>query len=835
MIVLDLNGAWKMKRTTEEEWIDAVVPGSVYRDLLAAGKLEDPFFRDYENSVKELSRYNYEYKRVFKVNDEIMNSERIFLCCEGLDTLAEIIVNSHSLAETNNMHRSYEFDIKSFLVEEENTIHLVFKSPLEFIAKKNEGNPLWNAGDTEPGISHLRKSHYMFGWDWGPALPDMGIWRNIGIKGYNDARIRDVYVSQEHRDKRVVLDVRVGRELWVDESTEIIVKITSPGGETSKKRLSSANNEEHLAMTVDDPELWWPNGYGERPLYAVDVLLKKDGQLLDDRTLRIGLRTLTIRQETDEWGKSFEFEINGVSMFAKGANYIPEDNLLSRCSRERTEKLIDDCVAANFNCIRVWGGGIYPEDYFYDLCDEYGLIVWQDLMFACAVYEMTDEFSENIEKETEDNIRRLRHHASLGLWCGNNEMEWGWVEWQLPDNEKLKDDYLKQFEELLPRVARKTDPNTFYWLASPSSGGGFDKPNDENCGDVHDWMVWHGRQPFTYFRQHHYRFLSEFGLQSFPGLKTVESFTLPEDRNIFSHVMEHHQKNGTSNETILYYISQTFKYPKDFDSLLYASQLVQAEGLKYAVEHLRRHRGRCMGSIYWQLNDCWPVASWSSIDSFGRWKALHYYAKRFYNPVLISACEEGTTVKLHVTNDTREDLAGTVKWSLRDNGYAILQEGSRSVAIEALSATLCQELDFSEILESVEQQRKAYLEYEFLVGDEMLSSGTVLFVKPKHFDFQDPAIEFTIRQKHGKTAISLTSKAFANQVEVDFKNMDAVLSDNYFHLSAGIVKEVEITKTNLTECLSPEELKRKIHVRSIHDIAEILTDKDGCNLQKKNF
>ena len=369
-----------------------------------------------------------------------------------------------------------------------------------------------------------------------------------------------------------------------------------------------------------------------------------------------------------------------------GANYIPEDNLLARTSFEKTEKLLKDSVEANFNMVRIWGGGHYPEDYFFDLCDRLGLIVWQDFMFACSAYQLTDEFLDTVKKEAVDNIKRLRHHASLGIWCGNNEVEEGWVYWGWPQDPKRKTDYIKLFEFILPDIVKEHDPETFYWSSSPSSGGGFDEPRDPNRGDMHYWEVWHGLKPFTEYRKYFFRFCSEFGFQSFPALKTVESFTLPEDRNIFSHVMESHQKNSGANGKILYYLSENFLYPKDFDSLLYASQLLQAEAIKYGVEHWRRNRGRCMGSLYWQLNDCWPVASWSSIDSFGRWKALHYFAKKFYSPILLSIEEEGKTASIHVTNETMQDVQGLIEWKLRTNTSEVLKEGLAEINVEKLSA-----------------------------------------------------------------------------------------------------------------------------------------------------
>lgn len=585
------------------------------------------------------------------------------------------------------------------------------------------------------------------------------------------------------------------------------------------QRLTIVALQNIIKLAITDPKLWWPNGYGEQPLYKIKVMLKKEDKLLDLWERNIGLRTIKVRREKDQWGESFEFNVNGVSIFAMGANYIPEDSLLPRRSPQRTEKLIKDCVEANFNCIRVWGGGYYPDDYFFDLCDKYGLIVWQDFMFACAVYEMTDEFAENIKQEAIDNIKRIRHHACLGIWCGNNEMELAWVEWNFPKTAKLRTDYIKQFEILLSQLVKELDPNTFYWPASPSSGGGFEDPNNENVGDVHYWDVWHGLKPFTDYRNYYFRFVSEFGFQSFPSLKTIKSFTLPEDRNIFSYVMEKHQKNAGANGKILYYLSENFKYPKDFDSLLYTSQVLQGIAIKYGVEHWRRHRGRCMGAIYWQLNDCWPVASWSSIDYFGRWKALHYFAKRFFAPVLLSAKEEGTEVELHLSNEKMEPVSGTIAWKLRDNASRVIKEGSLQVEVPALSSVLCEALDFSDILKDKKALRETYLEFSFFQDGEVVSSGTVIFTKDKYFEYLDPAIKVEVREREDAFIIRLRSEAFARYVELDLEDADCKFSDNYFHLSADEAREIVVKKESLSSDMDLQTFSENLKVRSIYDIA----------------
>ncbi|MBQ1377294.1 MAG: glycoside hydrolase family 2 protein, partial [Lachnospiraceae bacterium] len=569
-----------------------------------------------------------------------------------------------------------------------------------------------------------------------------------------------------------------------------------------------------VSTVITDPKLWWPNGYGDQPLYTVKVSLMKDDEVLDVWERRIGLRTMGVTREKDEYGESFAHTVNGVQIFAMGGDYIPEDNLISRTSRERTGRLLEDAKLANYNCIRVWGGGYYPEDWFYDICDELGLIVWEDFMFACAVYDLSEDFEENIVRELEDNIRRLRHHASLGLWCGNNEMEMfaamdNWVNYP-----KEKSDYVKMYEYIFPKLVKKLDPQTFYWPASPSSGGSFDEPNSPDRGDVHYWDVWHGNKPFTEYRKFFFRYLSEFGFQSFPAVKTIETFTLPEDRNVYSYVMEKHQRNAAANGKISNYMQQTYLYPGDFSTVVYASQLLQAQAIRYGVEHFRRNRGRCMGTVVWQLNDCWPVASWSSIDYFGRWKALHYYEKRFFAPILLSCEEEGIltqdtnpnaepyevkkSVRFNVSNETIQDQEVKVLWKLCEPGGQIIRQEIMTVNVPALSAVWLDKFDLPEA-----DLYRDHVSYELYQNGEKLSFGSILFCPPKYYQFKDPGL--SVRAEGDE--IVVTSKAYAKDVEIRNENEDLLLSDNYFDMEPG-ERRVKILRG------ASEELK----VRSTFDI-----------------
>jgi len=819
-----LNGSWTLEILGDSPFkgaeLQATVPGSVYSTLLNAGKMPDPFWRDNELDALKLMDNDFIFTRTFDIEEN--EAKEILLICEGLDTLCDLELNGKKIGYADNMHRYWEFDITDIVKESGNELKLTFYSPTRYIANKYDEIYVDGTGDAMRGFPHIRKVHCMYGWDWGPRLPDAGIWRDISIGYVSEGRLDSVYITQEHSDSGAVeLDFDIECS---GECDSIEITVTAPDGTIQIKQIS-CNTEDTSSdipnccgsgepITIENPELWWPNGYGEQPLYTVRVILKKDDKELDVWERRIGLRTMTMRIEKDEWGESFEHNVNGVSIFAMGADYIPEDNIFSRITTEQKRSLLEDCVAANFNAIRIWGGGYYPGNDFYDICDELGLIVWQDFMFCCAIYELTPEFEENIREEMIDNVKRLRHHASLGLWCGNNELEQAHFDGWYKATPKQRADYIKMFEYIIPQVLEEYDPQTFYWPASASSGGSFDDPNDPNRGDVHYWDVWHGFKPFSEYRKFHFRYASEFGFQSFPCLKTIESFTLPEDRNIFSRVMEMHQRNTGANGKILGYLSSIYKYPYDFDHLLYASQLLQADAIRYGVEHWRRNRGRCMGAIYWQLNDIWPVASWASLDYFGRWKALHYYAKRFFATVMISCKETGEmterpfcvaqpapikkAAQLSIANETMNPVSGTVRWALRDPSAKVQQSGEEKIYVEALSSLWLPEFDFSDC-----DELSDYFSYELEVDGNVVSSGTVLFCMPKHYNFLDPKL--TVKREENQ--ITVSAEAYAKSVEIYSDDEDFVLSDNFFDINGDSVT-VEIVRGD------PQNLK----VRSVYDI-----------------
>ena len=799
---IDKNQKWKMNIRGTSTRIQADVPGSVYNDMIFAGLLEDPYWRDNEDKALELMKNDFVYTGEMEVAPEdIEASEEVILRFEGLDTIAVISLNGEKIGSANNMHRTWDFSVKELLKAGKNQLEITFASPVKFIAEEHKKDPgILGTEDAMKGFPKIRKGHYMFGWDWGPRLPDAGIWKEVKLLKVNKCRLERVYIHQEFNED--LSEAFISIDLGVKGNTDANYRITvvDPEGAViheSEKPLQ--DNAEKIC--IKNPKLWWPNGLGEQPLYSVRVQLidtdgnaeeNADGDILDVWDKRIGLRKMSVSTAKDEYGSEFAHMINNVKFFAMGADYIPEDNILSRTNYERTRNLLMQCKAANFNCIRVWGGGLYPSDDFYDICDELGLVVWQDFMFACANYRLTKDFEENILAELKEQIRRLAHHASLGLWCGNNEMEMFAAKGEWGANDEIRVDYLKMYEDLFPKLLKEEDSDRFYWPASPSSGGGFDEPNDPDRGDVHYWDVWHGNKPFTEYRKFYFRYLSEFGFQSFPSIRTIESFTLPEDRNVFSYVMEKHQRNASANGKIMNYMEQMFLYPNDLDTLIYASQLLQAEAIKYGVEHFRRNRGRCMGTVYWQLNDCWPVASWSSIDYYGRWKALHYYAKRFFAPFMISCEEEGLlsqtlntnaepfevkkSIRLNVTNESMQDRRGLVKWQLRKSDGRIIRESKEEVVVPALSSLWLKKEDMKDA-----DIHRDYVSYQLIEAGNVVSEGTVLFSAPKHFTFVDPKLRVRVEGDE----IIVSAAQYAKSVEVRNVKDDLILSDNFFDLNGG--------------------------------------------------
>ena len=817
-----LNGTWQLSAGHRSlESVDMQIPGTVLSGLLAAGKIKDPFYRTNEDATRALFWKDYVFTRTFDVDEELLAQQHIVLVCEGLDTLAEISINGTFLAKTDNMHRTWKFQAKKLLHPGKNEIQIVFRSVLRFIEdypyeahKKINYIPCGSM----KGNQLLRKAHSMFGWDWGPQTIDAGIFRDIYLQGYSHARIEDIRIHQQHAK-----NVSVQTSITLSESVpgqKLCVELSEDGADKPLQTKLCKTNADGVAavdFVIENSKLWWPNDYGDQPLYIVrTTLLDEDGTSLESITRRIGLRTLTINQEKDEWGNEFAFCVNGVKIFTRGGNYIPDDCLYTRITEKKLDYILESCRRAHFNCVRVWGGGYYPSDAFYDLCDEKGLIVWQDLMYACNVYDVTDAFAENCRQETYDNVRRLRHHASLGLWCGNNEIESAWDHWGDFQKETpyLRADYIRLFEEVLPKAVQEADGETFYWHSSPSSGGCFDNPDDANRGDTHYWDVWHGQKPFTDYRKYFFRFCSEFGFQSFPCAKTVNSFTLEDDRNIFSRVMESHQKNDAANGKMLYYLSENLRYPKDLTHLLYASQVLQGMAIKYGVDHWRRNRGRCMGTLYWQINDDWPAPSWSSIDYFGRWKALHYMAQKFYAPHAVSMTLEDHRCHVYFSNESFETTEYSLTLSIRDLSGNVLETYETKGNSPAFSAI---ETAVVDICSWEDQKDDVFLEAVIHTKDQKVLKDVETLVPYKYLNLKNPVISTEAEETNDAFILHISSDCFAPFVALDFDGADVIFSDNFFHLTDKTVQDIIVKKEDILQghFENAEDFRKRLQILSL--------------------
>ena len=812
-----LAGAWKFRQAGKKEWLPATVPGGVHTDLLALGQIPDPFVGDNEKRVAWVAEADWEYCHQFTVSPELMNEPQIWLVCDGLDTLATVTLNGVKLGSTANMYRQFRWDVKSLLKSGENELLVAFTSPVRYCAEKQAQRPMFGVSQAIPGGPHLRKAPCHFGWDWGPQLPPIGIWKDIRLEGYEGVRLEEVHLRQKHVKGQVTVEATVAIQSWGKNSADVALVITAPDGEKFETSGTvTSGKESRLQVVIPNPQLWWPNGYGAQPLYQVCVGLKSGEIQLDQKNYKLGLRTIELRQQPDEWGKSFTFVVNGQPIFAKGSDWIPADSFPTRITDASLEQLIRDAALTHQNMLRVWGGGFYEEERFYDLCDRYGILIWQDFIFACSVYPLDEpEFLENLRIEMVENIRRLRHRACLALWCGNNEMEWGMVDWNWkgPDYEKIKANYDGFFHHTLPTWVAEEDPDTQYWPSSPSSDIPFEDPNGQKQGDSHYWDVWHGRKPFTAYRNQYPRFMSEFGFQALPPMATVKTYAEEKDWNMTSYIMERHQKNDSGNQLMVAQMLDTFRLPKDFESMDYLSLVLQAEGIRYGVEHWRRHIDRVSGIIYWQLNDCWPVASWSSLDYFGRWKALHYAARRFYAPLMMSIEDSPTAQNIYITNDSRDVWEGSVRWSLETLDGKVLDSKEVSVKASPVAVTSVCKIDFTKQLTD-DLSRELVFVAELWQGKKMQARQTAYFVPTKHLELADPEITAKTSIEKGQVSIELKSRSLARLVEVTLEGADGVFSDNYFDLPAGRTVSVSVP---LPAGWTSAQVQAALKVRSIYD------------------
>lgn len=825
---LILDGKWKLLNKELNISLDVTVPGSVYNDLYVNNIIPDPYYRDNEYKLLKYMEYDYEYIKEFNINREDLNYD-INLCFLGIDTLSEIYINDELVSKTYNMHRTYSFKINEYLNIGNNTLRVKLLSCLKYINERKENAPflLHQNGDTLPYYTFMRKAHCMFGWDWGLVLPDAGIWKSCYIEVLNHSKIKDISLKQENDIEKLQSKLIINLDNLILDDANIRLTLKYLNNIVSNKTVTLEKTNE-IVFTIEDVNLWYPVGYGEPNLYNLDIEVIVDDEVLQKEQRTIGFRNIEISQVKDEYGESFTPIVNNIPIFLKGSNYIIEDSLLPRTNKDKTRYLLESAVKCNHNTVRIWGGAIYPKDEFFELCDELGLLLWQDLMFACSMYDPHDhDFMEEIKYEIIDNVKRFKHHSCLLLICGNNEIETAVNSWNVVNEEISREFYPLIFEQYIPSILSEISPEIFYWPSSPSNGGGFVNPNDDGTGDMHYWGVWHSNEPITDYRKYFPRMMSEYGLQSFPEIKTIRSFAEEEELNIFSYVMECHQKNRSCNAKIMNYTSKMFKYPKDFESLTYLSQLIQAEGVRYCAEHLRRNYGRCMGSIYWQLNDCWPVASWSSIDYFGRFKALQYASKKFYQPIYLSFEEDenNKTLNVYLHNETLEDKELEYKLYLYKLNGDLIKEYKNSVNINKLSSICTNSFDLNNQFTS-DEFRDLIVYGELYLNGKIVAYNNVAFSPYKHLNLVKPDIEYKVLDKVFNNGMYEYNVEFMSNVPTLFVKLDIkhkeiikdynvivnqnIFSDNFFNLMPNKKKVINI-KTDV------EDLENNLEIFNLTD------------------
>jgi beta-mannosidase len=825
--VLALDHGWQFRQVTltaqpsENGWLPVTVPGDVHLDLLANKKIPDPFVRDNEAKLQWIEKEAWEYRTYFDVTPALLARSQVDLVFDGLDGTAEVYVNGARILDANNSFRVWRVPVKAHLHAGKNDLFVVFPSPIKAAVDAAASDAFRLKSKTEDK-TYLRKPAFEYGWDWGPRFVTSGIWKAVRIEAWDHARIADFAIHQRDVSKEVAhLDAQVEVEAAGAGDGVVLVRYSDNGKPVMlPKRVSfhAGRNVIDLPIEIQKPKLWFPAGYGEQPLYEFTAAVGTVEVNFDERKVKVGLRSIELRRDLDKWGRSFEFIVNGIPVFAKGADVIPFDSFPNRVTTADYRRILQSARDANMNMIRHWGGGYYETDEFYAICDELGIMVWQDFMFGNDWQPGTYAFKQNVEAEAEDQVRRLRNHPSIVLWCGNNETETAF-EWAgrpaLPPDVQhyMWQDYLTVFSGILPRVVARLNPETPYWPSSPSSD--YEALSDKfQSGDAHIWDVWHGRVPFSTYETHHARFVTEYGFQSFPEMRTIEVFTQPEDRtNIFTPVMLAHQKNNEGNDIIHNYLLKDYAEPKDFASFLYVSQVLQAEGIKIGAEHFRRSRPETMGSIFWQLNDCWPVASWSSIDYYGRWKALQFYARRFYAPVLVSPHVEDGALKVYVVSDKTKAEPATLRVRLMDFDGHLLREETKAVNVSPLTSKVYLDWPLKKMTDAgAADTSRVFVVAELSAGGAQISRNIIYLAPTKGVHLKPAQLKVETSGANGSYKIRITSPVLARDVYLSFGNLEVQISDNYFDLLPGETAEITATGT-----ASLDQLKSQMKVISLTD------------------
>lgn len=835
MQTFNLAGSWQLRQDNKPP-IEGHLPGSTYLDFMANG-MPDPFWGDNELTAKDLAHHTYTYTRSFVLTDEFLKAAHIDLVASGLDTLCTLSLNGKPLGKTDNIYRTWRLDAKALLQPGENTITLQIADPYAYIAARQEKDPLPGMMADAKGTAHLRKTPCHFGWDWGPVLPPAGLLHFIELQSY-ETRIEDLQLMQNHKDGTVTLTITAA--LAAGDAADCSVTLTAPDGETDVYEMTGEAGSYRCEFEIESPQLWWCNGLGEQPLYHIELTAKQDGKILDSQKRQIGLRTVELDTTPDERGAQFRFIVNGVPIFAKGANWIPADSFITRFTREDMDFYINSAKHANMNMLRVWGGGMYESEDFYDACDKYGILVWQDFIFANSAYPFYETaFLDNLHAEVRDNVRRIRHRASLALWCGNNEMEFTAKMWK-KDSRAAKTNLLF-YHNTLREWVNELDGTTQYWPGSPSAGSLAYKLQSmkpgEIRGDSHLWQIWHGMLPIEAFRKFPTRFCSEYGMESMPSMHTVGTFTDNPEPNLFDPVMQLHQKSRGGNEKIMFYLLAKYRNPKKFEDFVYLSQLVQANTVRFATDCWRRNIGLQNGSLFWQLNDCWPVASWAGIDYGKQKKAVMYQARHFNQMLCLSNDYFDDRAELYVVNEYNKAFSGTLEWALHDFKGNLINNGALPVSLSPVSSINATVLRYKEILKGYAKEDAA-LTVKLVQDKQVLDEKHWLLVPDKKAKLPKGALQRDCTVKDGYATVTLYSQTYARYVYLEADGVTAPWSDNFFDIPAG---ESVTVSVKLPEGMTAKELQKKLRVKTLADVEpknSRLMDKwlrFSMVLRKKNF
>ena len=813
-VVKNLHEGWKFRQARLTNWYPATVPGVVHTDLLQNKIIEDPFFRLNERGLQWIDKEDWVYETCFTLAADMMRKENMELVFEGLDTYADVYLNDECILKADNMFRRWSIPVRQYIREENNILKVYFHSPVKIDVPKWDALPYQypasndqseNGGLFNKKISiFARKAGYHYGWDWGPRLVTSGIWRPVYIRAWSDLRINDVFIEQKEVGAgRAVIAGHV--ELDADKDMDgVLVTITDEAtgrvlGEWQAD-LKRGTNRVTVDFVLHKPKLWWSNGLGEPFLYRFRTDIIAGGELLDSKTERVGIRSLKVVHQPDKDGHTFYIELNGRPVFAKGANYIPSDNFLPRVTPENYKRTILDAAGVNMNMLRVWGGGIYENDVFYDLCDEHGIMIWQDFMFACSMYPAEGALLDNIHQEAVDNVKRLRNHACIALWCGNNECQdawlgWGWkceIERQNKEYaDKIWAQYRQQYHVTLPGVVREYAPGTFYWPSSPFAFEG--EMSGTTDGDRHYWSVWHGKAPISDYDSEKSRFFSEYGFQSFPEFDSVKRYApYPEDWDIRSEVMMSHQRGGDhANGLIETYLLNEYKKPRDFRAFLYINHVLQGDAIKTAIESHRRQMPYNMGTLFWQHNDCWPVASWASRDYYGRWKAQHYYVRKAYDDILISSVVEGDDLKVYAVSDRLENTSGRLQLQVCQFDGTVVHHWGKSVGISGNDSRVCFSAPLAKLLEGA-NRGTVYVRVDYTDKSGRVYHNNYCLGKQKDMDYPKVDLQTEVRSIEGGYEVTVSADKFARAVCLSVADNESVYSDNYFDVQPKSSVQVQV-------------------------------------------